>query len=66
MQTGIATYLRHLAVRCNDLSRRTEDKALQTSLREISAELAEKAEVLEETFRVGKPRRPGHPGIAKT
>ena len=66
MQTGIAIYLRTLAVRRNNLGRQTEDKALQTALREISAELAEKAEVLEETFRVGKPRRPGHPGIAKT
>jgi hypothetical protein len=55
-----------LAVRCNNLGRHTEDKALQTALREISAELTEKAEVLEETFRIGKPRRPGHPGIAKT
>ena len=66
MQTGIAIYLRNLAVRCNNLGRHTEDRALQTALREISAELTEKAEVLEETFRIGKPRRPGHPGIAKT
>jgi hypothetical protein len=66
MQTGIATYLRHLAVRCNNLGRQTEDKAVQTALWEMSAELAEKAEVLEEAFKVGKPRRPGHPGIAKT
>ena len=65
MQTGIAIYLRSLAVRCNNLGRHTEDKTVQTALAEISAELAEKAEALEETFRIGKPRRPGHPGIAK-
>jgi hypothetical protein len=66
MQTGIAAYLRNLAVRCNTVGRQTEDKAVQIALWEMSVELAEKAEVLEEAFRIGKPRRPGHPGIAKT
>jgi hypothetical protein len=66
MQIGIAAYLRNLAVRCNNLGRHTQDRAVQSALGEISAELTEKAEVIEETFRVAKPRRPGHPGIAKT
>jgi hypothetical protein len=57
MQIGIAAYLRNLAVRCNAISRNSKEAATQEALAEISAELADKAEALENTFRVSKNAR---------
>ncbi|HZT26172.1 MAG TPA: hypothetical protein VFA57_10755 [Pseudolabrys sp.] len=54
MQTGIAVYLRNLAVRCNQIARNCPHLATHDALAAISAELADKAEVLESTFRIAK------------
>ena len=54
MQIGIAAYLRNLAVRCNKIARNCEDSRTNEALLAISAELADKAEALEETFKVAK------------
>ena len=54
MQIGIAAYLRNLAVRCNNIGRNTSDPRVHDELAVISAELADKAEALEETFKVTK------------
>jgi hypothetical protein len=51
-QMGIAAYLRHLAVRCNQIARTCSDAQVHSALAAISVELADKAEVLEETFRL--------------
>jgi hypothetical protein len=56
-QTGIAAYLRNLAVRCNQIARNCSDLQVQESLGAISIELADKAEVLEETFRLPARQR---------
>lgn len=56
-QMGIAAYLRNLAVRCNHVARGCNDLQVQESLGAISAELAEKAEVLEAAFRVSPTTR---------
>lgn len=50
MQIGIAAYLRNVAVRCNQISRKCNDSRTQEALGAICAELAEKAESLEKTF----------------
>jgi len=54
MQIGIAAYLRNVAVRCNSIARRCSDARAHAALAAISAELADKAEVLETTFKVAK------------
>lgn len=54
MQIGIAAYLRNLAVRCNKIARGCQDSRTNEALLAISAELADKAETLEETFKVAK------------
>lgn len=54
MQIGIAAYLRNLAVRCNSIARNCADPRVHDALAAISAELADKAEALEETFKVTK------------
>lgn len=56
-QTGIAAYLRNLAIRCNQIARNCSDPQVQESLGAISVELADKAEVLEETFRLPPRKR---------
>jgi hypothetical protein len=56
-QFGIAAYLRNLAVRCNQIARDCGDLQVHKALEAISAELADKAEVLEETFRVPAKKR---------
>ena len=56
-QYGIAAYLRNLAVRCNQIARNSGDLRVQDALGAISAELADKAEVLEEAFRVPPTKR---------
>ena len=56
MQIGIAAYLRNLAVRCNKIARSCSDARAHEPLAAISAELADKAEALEETFKVPKER----------
>jgi len=56
MQIGIAAYLRNLAVRCNKIARNCSDARAHEALAAISAELADKAEALEETFKVPKER----------
>lgn len=57
MQIGIAAYLRNLAVRCNAIARASSDKHARDALAAISAELADKAEALETTFKVPKEKR---------
>jgi hypothetical protein len=54
MQIGIAAYLRNLAVRCNQIARTTSDANTKTQLERIVTELADKAEVLESTFKVAE------------
>lgn len=54
MQMGIAAYLRNLAVRCNKIARSCSDPRANEALQAIVTELADKAEVLEETFRIRK------------
>jgi hypothetical protein len=56
-QTGIAAYLRNLAVRCNQIARSCGNLQAHDALAAISAELADKAEVLEETFRLPAKKR---------
>ena len=51
-QFGIAAYLRNLAVRCNQIARNCSDVQAHDALAAISTELADKAEVLEATFRL--------------
>lgn len=54
MQIGIAAYLRNLAVRCNKIARTCPDPQTKDRLTAISVELADKAEALEDTFKVPK------------
>ncbi|MGH6795825.1 MAG: hypothetical protein ACREDH_11695 [Methylocella sp.] len=54
MQIGIAAYLRNLAVRCNKVARTCSDPRTHDALAAICAELTDKAEALEETFKVAK------------
>lgn len=56
-QFGIAAYLRNLAVRCNQIARNCTDLQVHDALTAISSELADKAEVLEETFRLPAKKR---------
>jgi hypothetical protein len=56
MQIGIAAYFRNLAVRCNNIARSCPDPQTQDRLTAISRELADKAEALEDTFKVLKDR----------
>ena len=58
MQIGIAAYLRDLADRCNQIGRNTTERNVRAALAAISAELEEKAEVLDKTFRL--PKAPDH------
>jgi hypothetical protein len=53
-QIGIAAYLRHVAVRCNRIARGCPDARTHDALTELTAELADKAEVLEQAFRIPK------------
>ena len=57
MQFGIAAYLRNLAVRCNKIARAGPDPRTHDALAAISAELADKAEALETTFKVPMEQR---------
>jgi hypothetical protein len=54
MQIGIAAYLRNLAVFCNKIARNYPDPRAHDVLTAISAELADKEEALESTFKVPK------------
>jgi hypothetical protein len=56
-QMSIAAYLRNLAVRCTQIARSSTDPRVQEALETISTELADKAEVLEATFRLPTPKR---------
>jgi hypothetical protein len=56
-QFGIAAYLRNIAVRCNQIARNCGDGRAHDALMAISAELADKAEVLEATFRISAEKR---------
>ena len=51
-QIGIAAYLRNIAVRCNRIARACPDSKTHDALAALTSELADKAEVLESTFRV--------------
>lgn len=51
-QISIAAYLRNLAVRCNQIGRNCGNPQTNDALAAISAELADKAEVLERVFRI--------------
>jgi hypothetical protein len=51
---GIAAYLRNVAVRCNRIARACPDAKTHDALSALTAELADKAEILESTFRVPK------------
>jgi hypothetical protein len=51
-QFGIAAYLRNVAVRCNRIARACPDPKTHDALSTLIAELADKAEVLESTFRI--------------
>jgi hypothetical protein len=53
-QIGIAAYLRNVAVRCNQIARTCPDSRTHDALAALTAELADKAEILESTFRVPK------------
>jgi hypothetical protein len=57
VQIGIAAYLRNLAVRCNKIARACPDPATHDALGAISSELADKAELLENTFQVPNDKR---------
>jgi hypothetical protein len=57
MQIGIAAYLRNLAVRCNAIGRNSKEAAIRDALATISAELTDKAEALEDIFRVPNRHR---------
>jgi hypothetical protein len=48
MQIGIAAYLRNVAVRCNQIGRHSGD---QQALAALCAELADKAQLLEDNFK---------------
>jgi len=54
MQIGLAAYFRHLAARCEMLARASQDPRAARALLALSSELADKAEVLEVTFKVVK------------
>jgi len=51
---GIAAYLRNIAVRCNNIARACPDAKTHDALAALTSELADKAEVLEATFRIPK------------
>jgi len=53
-QIGIAAYLRNLAVRCNRIARACPDAKTHDALTALTTELADKAEVIEQTFRIPK------------
>lgn len=53
-QIGIAAYLRNVAVRCNQIARACPDAKTHDALAAITAELADKAEILEDAFRIPK------------
>lgn len=53
-QIGIAAYLRNIAVRCNRIARACPDAKTHDALSALTAELADKAEILENTFRIPK------------
>ena len=53
-QIGIAAYLRNIAVRCNRIARSCPDAKTHDALAALTTELADKAEVLESTFRIPK------------
>jgi hypothetical protein len=53
-QFGIAAYLRNVASRCNRIARASSDVRTHDALAELTADLADKAEILERTFRVSK------------
>ena len=53
-QIGIAAYLRHIAVRCNHIARACPDVKTHDALAALTTELADKAEILEATFRIPK------------
>ena len=53
-QMGIAAYLRNIAVRCNNIARACPDAKTHDALAALTSELADKAEVLEATFRIPK------------
>ena len=57
MQIGIAAYLRNLAVRCNKIARTCGDARTNEALAAISAELADKAEALETTYKIPNNQR---------
>jgi len=52
MQIGIAAYLRNVAVRCAQISKACPDRATKESIDAICVELADKAAILEEAFRI--------------
>lgn len=53
-QIGIAAYLRNVAVRCNQIARACPDAKTNDALAAITAELADKAEIIEDAFRIPK------------
>lgn len=52
MQIGIAAYFRNVAVRINQIGRQAENVQTQKALADISSELAEKAEIIENSFQI--------------
>lgn len=52
MQIGMGAYLRNVAVRCNRLSRKCTDADVSNKIRDLSEELADKAEQIEKVFEI--------------
>lgn len=59
MPAGIAAYLRNIAIRCNKIARKSSDQRIKEAIGEISADLTEKAEALEATFKIPPDHMPG-------
>ena len=57
MQIGMGAYLRNIAVRCNRLARKCADADVAEKMKEISEELADKAEQIEKVFIVSEAKK---------
>ena len=52
MQIGIAAYFRNISVRSNRIAKGCSDPKTKQELQKICAELTEKAEAVEELFKI--------------
>jgi hypothetical protein len=57
MQIGMGAYLRNIAVRCNRLARKCADAEVADKIKEISEELADKAEQIEKVFVISEAKK---------